>query len=275
MTAYLSFEWLKLTKRWMPRAILALVLGLVIVFFWGTGANPDGNLANIFFPRALLAALVATAFAAPFFWPVLGGSWAGNEYGWGSIRIILSRRPHRIEQVGASLAVLLVGVGLALLATLIVGSLAGIGVGVLTGHSAFVSGVLSGTFLMTLVKTFVAAWYGAAFVLLLAFAAGIIFRSAAAGITVGIGSTLAQLILYRILLGQGGVWRAIAEHFPVLYVQDLVGNVAAAGFKPGTPLSMVNPADPSVAQSIVALGIMMAALLAATFFAVRSRDVTA
>jgi hypothetical protein len=271
----MSFEWLKLTKRWMPRVIMAAVLGVVVIMFLGTGSKPDSNLANLFFPRALVASLVAAAFAAPFFWPVLGGSWLGNEYGWGSIRLILSRRPQRMEQVLASLAVLLAGIGIALLAVLAVGSLAGITVSLLTGHAVFVSGVLSGTFLLTLAKTFLVTWYGASFILILAFAAGTIFRSAPAGIGVGVGSTLAQILTIGILEGQSGIWKTVAEHLPLQYVENLTGNVAAPVFIQGTSLARISPGAPGVGESILALGIMMAALLAATCVVVRNRDITA
>ncbi len=275
MTAYMSFEWLKLTRRWMPRVILAAVVAVVVIMFLGTSSKPDSNLANLFFPRALPASLVAAAFAAPFFWPVLGGSWPGNEYGWGSIRLILSRRPHRVEHVLASLAVLLIGIGLALLACLIVGSLAGITVSLFTGHSVFVSGVLTGTFALTLLKTFLVTWYGASFIMILAFAAGTIFRSAPAGIGVGVGATLAQILTIGILEGQTGFWKSLAEHLPLRYVESLTGNVAASAFVHGTSLARVSPGSPSVGQSIVTLGLMMIGLLAVTCVVARSRDITA
>jgi len=275
MTAYMSFEWLKLTKRWMPRLILAAVLSVVVILFLGTGSRPDSNLGNLFFPRALPASLIAAAFAAPFFWPVLGGSWLGNEYGWGSIRLILSRRPHRIEHVLASLVVLIAGIGLALVAALVVGSLAGIATSLLTGHAVFTSGVLTGTFLLTLLKTFLVTWYGASFILILAFAAGTIFRSAPAGIGVGVGATLAQFLTIGILDGQSGFWKTLADHLPLRYVENLTSSVAASSFIPGTSLARVSPGAPTVGQSIIALGIMMVALVAATCVIVRNRDVTA
>src|SRR5947209_18679597 len=97
MTAYLSFEWLKFSKRWMPRIILLLLLALLVFGFWGQGTRVEDQV-NLVMPRAWLAALVFSGFFAPFFWPVLGGSWAGNEYGWGTIRTRLTRRLYRVEQ---------------------------------------------------------------------------------------------------------------------------------------------------------------------------------
>src|SRR5258708_2674747 len=120
MIAYMSFEWLKLTKRWMPRIILFLMVCLTVLAFWGQGSRV-GNQGDLFLPRGWLAALIYASFFAPFFWPVLGGSWAGNEYGWGTIRMILTRRPYRIQHALGALSILLVAVALALVAMLVVG----------------------------------------------------------------------------------------------------------------------------------------------------------
>ena len=82
MIAYASFEWLKFSKRWMPRVIVLLSLALIVLAFWGQSTHTEGgDLPNLFLPRGWLAALTFCSFFAPFFWPVLGGSWAGNEYG--------------------------------------------------------------------------------------------------------------------------------------------------------------------------------------------------
>ena len=117
MSAYLSFEWLKLSKRWMPRVILALVLALLIIFFWGQSTRLEDR-PDLVLPRGWLTAMIFFSFAAPFFWPVLGGSWAGNEYGWGTIRTILTRRPYRMEHVLAALAILLAGLLVAIVAAI-------------------------------------------------------------------------------------------------------------------------------------------------------------
>src|SRR5581483_3434826 len=142
---YLSFEWLKLSKRWMPRVLLVMMLGLTIFAFWGE-ATRDFSRGNLLLPRGWLAALTYCTFFAPFFWPVLGGSWAGNEYGWGTIRTILTRRPYRIHHVVAALAMLIAAVGACILAIMAVGSVAALVVSVLTGNDLFVSSLWTGTF---------------------------------------------------------------------------------------------------------------------------------
>jgi ABC-type transport system involved in multi-copper enzyme maturation permease subunit len=274
MTAYMSFEWLKFSRRWMPRIVLVMLLCLTVLAFWGQGTRLEAR-DDLFLPRGWLAALSFASFFAPFFWPVLGGSWAGNEYGWGTIRTILTRRPYRIEHALAALVVLVIGVGVALLAILAVGSLAAVFVSTATGNDAFVSGVLDGTFVATLVKGFLTAWYVSAFYLLVAYAAATVFRSAAVGIGIGIGSTLAQIVLRGIFGALGGVWNDIALHFPFAYTESMITRVVGPELVPGTNLARVASDAPSAGASLLAVAIYSAIVLAITLVVVRSRDVTA
>ena len=273
MSAFVSFEWLKLRKRRMPWVILGLILALTILAFWGQATRGDGR-ANLFLPRGWLAALSFCAFFAPFFWPVLGGSWAGNEYGWGTIRAVLTRRPNRIAHVLAALAVLLGALAIALAAILIVATVAALVVSTATGNDAFTSGVWSGAFLTTMVKGFVTAWYVSSFYLLLAYAASVIFRSAAVGIGLGIGVTLAQFVLRGLLANLGGVWNTIADHFPVVYANDMITQVVKDQLVAGTNLASVDSSVPSAGQSLVALAIYGAVVLVLMLGTVRTRDVT-
>lgn len=274
MTSYFSFEWLKLTKRWMPRIILVMLMALTVLAFWGESRRSLG-LVDVLIPRAWLAALAFCSFFAPFFWPVLGGSWAGSEYGWGTIRSILTRRPFRITHILSAFAVLCAGLGLALLALLVTATVAGLVVALLTGNSAFTAGVWNGTFAAVLVKGFLTAWYVSAFYLLIAYAAAVVFRSAAVGIGVGIGSTLAEIILTGIFAALGGLWNDIAQHFPFLYTRDMITQVVHSGLAAGSNLSRVEPGTPSAGQSLLAIAIYAAALVAVMCVAVRTRDVTA
>jgi ABC-type transport system involved in multi-copper enzyme maturation permease subunit len=274
MIRNMAFEWLKLTRRWMPRVLVVMVAGLTTVAFWGQ-ATRSADRANLLMPRGWLVALILCSFFAPFFWPVLGGSWAGNEYGWGTMRTILTRRPYRIEQVISALLVLFLGLAVALLVLLLVASGAGLVIAVLTNNHVFTSGVLNGDFVALLVKGFLIAWYVSAFYLFLAYATATLFRSAAVGIGFGIGATFAQFILFRIFDGLGGVWKTIAEHFPVQYANNLITEVVGGGLVAGSNIGRVDPGSPSVSDSLVWLTLYAAVLMAITLYAVRVRDVTA
>ena len=274
MTAYLSFEWLKFSRRWMPRVILVMLLGLTVLVFWGQATRLEGR-GNLLLPRGWLAALAFCSFFGPFFWPVLGGSWAGNEYGWGTIRSILTRRPARATQVLAALAVLVGAILLALIAILIVATGASLAVASFTGNPTWTSGLFDGSFAFAMFKGLLTAWYVSSFYLLLAYAAAVIARSAAVGIGFGIGSTLAEIVLRELFSSLGGVWNTIAEHFPFVYSQDMITRVVGSELVPGSRLASVAPNTPGAVESLIALALYAAVLLAAVLVAVRVRDVTA
>jgi hypothetical protein len=274
MTALVAFEWLKFRKRLMPKIIILLLVILTGLAFWGQATRDIGR-DNLLLPRGWLAALSFAALFAPFFWPILGGSWAGNEYGWGTLRAILARRPNRIGHALVALAVLLAGTGIGLAAILVVGTGAGIVVSLLTGNAVWVSGLMGGTFLATLVQGFLATWYISGFFLVLAYTCAVLARSAAVGIGIGVGATLAQFVLSRILEALGGVWEQIAQHFPIVYTNDMITHVVGSQMVPGTNLAVSSPGSPSAGQSVLALAIYAGVLLAAMLYAVRVRDVTA
>lgn len=274
MGAELSFEWFKLTRRLMPRIILLLLLGLTVLAFWAQATRVDGR-GNLFLPRAWLTALAYCSFFGPFFWPVLGGTWAGNEYGWGTIRSILTRRPNRMGHAVAALAVLVISVLLAIVGIVVIATVAALAVAAATGNSIFTGGLLTGSFAVTLLKGLLTAWYISAFYLLLAYAAAIVARSAAVGIGFGIGSTLAEVVLREIFSSLGGVWDTISAHFPFMYSQNMITAVVGSQLVPGSRFARVEPGTPSAAQSLIALAIYAAILIAAFLIAVRQRDVTA
>ncbi len=273
MIAYLQFEWLKLSKRMMPRILMALIIGLTAVTFWGQGTRSHFR-GNLFLPRGWLVGLTLFSFFAAFFWPVLGGTWAGNEYGWGTIRTILTRRPYRIQHVLATLAILTAGVGVGILAVLAVATVGSLAISELTGNPAWISSIWSGTFFLVLIKGFLAAWFVSTFYLLFAYAAATIARSAAVGIGVGIGGTFAQLILTRIFSSLGGIWNDISLQFPFTYASNMITRVVGGQLIAGSGLASVDPGTPSATASVIALLIYAAIFLGATLVVVRTRDVT-
>ena len=162
MRAFMSFEWLKLRKRRLPRVILLLLVALTALAFWGQGTSGRDRV-DLLLPRGWLAALIYCSFFATFFWPVLGATWAGNEYGWGTVRAVLTRRPGRRQQVLAGLAVLLLGVAAGIVVVLVTGTVGGIVVAALTGNDAWTAGVWSGDFLQVLAKGAGTSWLIASF----------------------------------------------------------------------------------------------------------------
>lgn len=271
MSALLAAEWIKLRHRWMPRVLVAIMLVILGLLFWGNGTAKQQR-PDLLLPHGWLVGLLFSATVAPFIWPILGGSWAGNEYGWGTVRMVLSRRPNRAQFVLAGLLILSVFVALSLVAALLFSTLAAVVVALLTGNPLFVGTQFTGTLLLTVLKVFLAAWYVLLFYLALSYAAGTLFRSGAVGIGVGIGITLADLIVTGIFFNLGGRWRDIAQHFPAVYTQALP--MEATGTVLGKGFHDLGSNVPGAWESILALGIYIAVPVLLALALLRFRDIT-
>jgi len=267
MSHLLAAEWLKLRYRWMPRVIVLIMLLIMALIMWGISTS--NQRPNVLLPRSLILALFFASAFAPFLWPVLGGSWAGNEYGWGTVRLILSRRPNRVQWIAAALLILVAVAFLALIASLVVGAIAGLIVKGLTGEA---TGSLQDPYAWIVVKSFLGAWYVLIFYLVLAYSLGTIFRSGAVGIGLGIGITVAELIVFGIFNGLGGTWRDIADHFPYAYTQALPNRLVREGTT--SSFADIPSHSPSAVASVIGIAIYLAILLGATMLVVTRRDVT-
>lgn len=273
MTGLLSAEFLKLRKRLMPRILLLILLALTALVFFASARSSDrGSVHDLLLPNGWILGLVFTSLFAPFIAPVLAGSWAGSEYSWGTVRMVLSHRPNRVQFPLAGIVMLLAAVGMALLATLLLSTVSAWLAAVLLGRSSFDSTSFDGTFVAVVVKLFFSVWLVLTFYIVLAFSAGTLFRSGAVGIGVGVGLTLADRILTGIFYGLGGAWASIADHFPAVYAQALpsqitLGTLANAPSR-GTGL-------PSISASILGLAVYTLVPLGIALVLTRYRDVTA
>jgi hypothetical protein len=184
MIALLAADWRKLRHRWMPRILLLILVVLTALIFFGVSSRAR-NRADLVMPDGLIVALSLGAGFAAFIWPVLAGSWSGGEYGWGTVRMLLARRPNRIEFTLSGLITVLLTIGVGLCLVLLTGAIAGSIVGAATNTQAATSSGVSAAEIV--IKLFFAAWYTSAFYAVLAYAAGSVFRSAPAGIGIGIG----------------------------------------------------------------------------------------
>lgn len=271
MTYLLAAEWIKLRKRWMPRIIVIIMLAIIALIFWGIGTSSSQRI-NLFMPRGWVIALYMAASFAPFIWPVLGGSWAGSEYSWGTVRLVLSRRPDRVRWLAAALIVLILAALVALLLTLVLGALAGAVVAFFTGNPAFDTIKLPSSYPGIAFKMFLATWYILAFFLVLSYTLGTIFRSGAVGIGGGIGISVAQLVISGIFNGLGGRWKEFAAHLPYAYTSGLPDRLISEGTSNNFIGSLLE--KPSIPECIIGLAVYMVILLAIAVAVVRTRDVT-
>ena len=272
MIALLHADYRKLTHRWMPRVLIVILLAIVAIVFLAISARARfrGDLA---LPDGLVVALSLAAGFAAFIWPILAGSWSGGEYGWGTIRMVLIRRPSRIEFSLSGLIIVLLTVGLALILVLIVGAIAGSIVNAATGVAAL-PGPPGVSAAAVIIKLFFATWYTSAFYVLLAYTAGVIFRSTPAGIGLGIGFAVAQAAIAGIFSALGDPWATIALRFPDAYTTALTSRLSNELLFSG-PMSHVSSTAASITTSIIALAIYFAVLLFLMLGTVARRDITA
>jgi hypothetical protein len=270
MIPLLLADWRKLRQRWMPRILLLILMVLIALIFFGISSR-GRNRPDLVLPDGLVAALSLGAGFAAFLWPVLAGSWSGGEYGWGTVRMVLARRPNRVEFALSGLTIILLTIGFGLCLVLAAGAIAGSLVAAVTNTSAAPSNGASASEIV--IKLFFAAWYTSAFYAVLAYAAGSIFRSAPAGIGIGIGFSVAQAAVSGIFTALGDPWKSIALHFPSAYTTALTSRLAHELMTSG-PIGRIDADSPGVPASIVGLAVYFAVVLAAMLIVVYRRDVT-
>ena len=84
------WEWFKLRRRWVPWILLGFVLAIEQLIFWLVATlsdevsyqSPAENIAN---------GLGFSAFFGPFIAVILAAAVLGGEYGWGTLRPVLSK----------------------------------------------------------------------------------------------------------------------------------------------------------------------------------------
>ena len=245
--------------------IMVAMLSLVLA-----GFLLSNHVAVLRGPRG---AVFSVAFAAVYFtrflFPVLAGAWSGNEYRWGTIGLILARRPDRIQQVSAGLIIMVVFTVFALSVALVMGSLAGLVAGAIVGPAS--TPARRPDIVLGVIETFASAEFVIMFYMLVAFAAGTIFQSPVAGVGLGVGLGLADALVAGIVGAHAGIATIVAQHLPYEYANALVPQVAATyigrdAFGSDLPLSM--------AGSIAGVAVYSALLLGAMFYVVNRRDVT-
>ena len=98
------WEWFKLRRRWVPWILLGFVLVIVQLLFWLVATlsddvsyqSPAENIAN---------GLGFSAFFGPFIAVILAAAVIGGEYGWGTLRPVLSKGAGRWPFLASKFAV--------------------------------------------------------------------------------------------------------------------------------------------------------------------------
>jgi ABC-2 type transport system permease protein len=274
MTGTIRAELLLVRKRtstWILLAIwglLALVFAYVVPYStYLNGSSPDG-LADVL-PPSLVGTLLA---GFPFFGGVialiLGVLVFGSEYGWGTLKTLLTQRPGRVHVFGAKLAALAITLVGFVLVVFVLGGLASWAIALREGADIAWPSV-----------SLVARGIGAGWLILAAWAAlgallAIAFRGTALAIGLGILYALVIEGLLSALASQVGALDALVELFVRANGYSLVADLGVSPEEIGDagPGSFSGPFG-STGQALAVLGVYLAAFLALGGWLLRRRDV--
>ncbi|HEY8491280.1 MAG TPA: ABC transporter permease subunit [Dehalococcoidia bacterium] len=269
-------------KRLMPKVLLGILLGSVVLFYlllWATvqtaGGQTDATgvedlraslrVENVIPFSAGLIAQFGTILAI-----IMAGSSTGGEYGSGTVRTMVVRTRARWHFVAAKLVN---GVLFAFLLVLL-GMLAGLAVSAAISSSldgnydAVLRAGFAGDLVAAVVRTtWVMVPYVAAAVFL-----GVWGRSSAVAIGLPLGIFVVELIASSVLQAVGGVFEDVTKAFPSV---NLSAVLAANGQIQGSSTSQPSDDLPSAWQGAAVLGAYALAAVVLVFYLFQRRDITA
>ena len=95
------WEWYKLRRRWMPWILLAIITALPQLSLWGSVSGTFGSETEqavrgaddtfLLFPNNVVGGLLVSQVYGILLIMILAASLIGTEYGWGSLRTVVSR----------------------------------------------------------------------------------------------------------------------------------------------------------------------------------------
>jgi ABC-2 type transport system permease protein len=288
MQRLIAAEWLKLTRRPLVWALLALFLGLLVAQTLAqfalvnvigmrdsspaVTAQLDEWRKRITFPGVFGAVFNHVNGLGGIFAIVLTAAAMGSEYNWGTLRTQLARRPERAQFVLAKLLTLVALLALATLLALLVGALLGALLGALGGSP----GTMTASELAALPLALVRAVFVLLPYVLLTLYLTIAARSLVAGLVGGLlylvfEVGLGALTLFEVL---GGVWRqvynlTIGQNINTLALQ----NSHAFGLRPEQLTALDVSTLPPAPQAVLVVALYCTLFLAGALHSLRERDV--
>lgn len=181
MFALLRADLFKLRKRAMGWAMLVIVALFVPLVMLATAASQPGK-TNYSFPGSLLSGMAPLSVVGTFTVIVLGAILVGSEYGYDTWKVLLTRRHGRVPFVLSKWLVMLIGICLAVLTLLLLGTIVGQilqSTMHLTGHPVQLSPLSA--LILILMQMFIPIAAGS-----IAIMGAVTWRSSAAGIVLGI-----------------------------------------------------------------------------------------
>lgn len=235
-----GMEWRKLRKRRMTHVLFGfLILAAIGGTLIGHTSGMDEARVNFLMPQAIQTGFELAQFLGGITLPILGAAVAGSEYGWGTMRVLISSGVGRGKLIAGKLGALVlvtivylfVAAGLVSLASTVASLVIGEPVTLGTLDAAWFRDV-AGMIGINLFYIY--------FMIVLGFSVALLGRSMAAGIGVAIGLPIVEQIgamLAPRLLGDFG--ETLVDFFTTSNAMPLM---LRAGFGPHElPEGLLNP----------------------------------
>ena len=279
MTGSFFAEVLKLQKRpavwvlgglWL--AVVVLFLYLLPALIFAAVAPPEaverGVLEGQF---SVLMPENLSAYLLRFLFPglgtavalILGATAAGSEYGWGTLRTVLSQRSGRLEVLSGKLLALCTLLLLFVLAAFLGGALSSLAIALLSGASPalppaaeFLAGMGAGALVLVLWAAF-------------GFALATLSRSTALAVGLGL---IYVFVIEQVLSGLSILsefFQTVAEFLPGVNTSTLSQALAGAAENPALGQDLLDPA-----RSVLVMLLYTAAFVLVTALVFQRRDVT-
>ena len=262
------WEWFKLQRRWVPWILLGFVLVIVQLLFWLVATlgdevsyqSPAENIAN---------GLGFSSFFGPFIAVILAAAVLGGEYGWGTLRPVLSRGAGRWPFLASKAAVVvLVTVAILLILSVTVMISGFIAEAILTADPQ-VEGYGSISW-VNLLALFGRVVYGFVPYIMLALFLVVLTTSNGVGIGLSLGYYIAESVILEPILSIFG-WSDQVFAFLLGTSVDAWQNIEG-GAPPGRDIATIGGL-PDMAHGFIIITIYIAVLAAAAIFMFLRRDI--
>jgi ABC-type transport system involved in multi-copper enzyme maturation permease subunit len=276
MRDLVAMESLKLRKRLMTQIVFGLIT-VGTIFFMSIGyltsrsaeyASPierQEQLDGFLLPEVFANLSSVIGGLGSILLVMLAASMIGSEYGWGTVRVLVSSGVSRTRLLAAKLLALFEAIVLFVAAGLVSGLVGSLAITVIGGHELTTSW-LDGATLADIGMIAVRLIFLLLVPAIVGFTVAIVTRSLAVGIAVGIGFQIAEQILSAVLNSVG----SFGER-----VQDLLVTTNLSAIEQyneiGTP--ELSASLPGVWQAVALLSLYSAIMLTVSFVVFRRRDI--
>lgn len=269
MIGSINAEWRKLRQRPAYLAATALVVAVTVLvyavdywqFTWPSAAGAAQAALNkqTLYPLNFVLNVISASFPlGAALAIVLGAVSTGAEYGWGTLKTILTQRPGRLPGLAGRLSAMVLCMGLITGVLYAAGALCSLVIALVDGHA------LSWPSLTVIVQAMSATWLILGCYSLLGATLGLLFRQPAAAVGLGvIYLVLIQTILVRFVSSLGSAYHWLLKGFDGESAGSLVQSFGTAIPDPHAPPALMTGSEAALilAAYAIAFSVISAALI--------------